>query len=164
MAPDSGNPPSKLDEVREAMKYMAERLRRKDLDAVARTHQNRDGSIDGEVRVFARHRLPTGRLLMLMQHRAPVMSFADSWATILMMRPLPEKEPDTGVIWYAGRKALRAHMHWIRGGDKSKVAKVFINAMHSDIVSVRRKKRQKVEVIIFRVHWNKDDVRPEENR
>lgn len=142
--------------IRDTLEAMAAALREAGYDARARTHENADKTIDGEVRVFSQPRVPTPQTITRLQKLAKALP--EVWATLAMIRPAKEEEITTGKIRLRDGYGIKGQFRW-RRATPHKLPLLFLAASESDRQSAK-KRRRKVEQIAFKYHWNPENQKP----
>lgn len=137
-------------------------------------HVNSDGSIDGECRINTiGHEISIDHFLLhLEQFATPVITGSPffkvrkgnttSWMSVVLIRPVKRPEVEkSGLINRGGTFISRVATYW-RKALRTKIALVFLLAR--DINSnFTDKRRLRVETIVYRLHYNGQDVKPEKD-
>lgn len=137
---------------------MASHLVANDFDARATYHANSDDTVDAEVRTTIRHGQSVFEVLIKMQDKIEEMPIG-CFEQICIIRPAGEDEHVTGKQWRGVRWAGMLCSHWVNYRRQRQLI-LIATAQQMDQNS-RQRRRKKADTILFKWHWNSDEVKPE---
>ncbi len=128
-----------------------------ELDVRGSTFENRDGSIDSEVR-FSGFKHSVAVRNYIIDASEFLFPLTGGFFSARLIRPLREKETITSQVWQGNRYVGMVDTHWYRASH-SKI-QFAVRAAISAVDYGRKSKRLRVETIALRWHWNPTNERP----
>lgn len=149
--------------ILETLEKAAEYLREVEgYEAKVYIHENRDGSIDGELKVPAVRGVETRELLQAVHEALPEKTYVGVWASVgARFDYQNEEDPYTR---FKGLSEVRSHYRRYTPG---KVAVAFLAIDHKKkgiAGRVEKRMRRKVDHVYVRLNWNPENEQPYQRR